>query len=183
MISHSPCEKGCFQYQSLTMYKGSFQWSRKFSMIKEVFNDQGSFQWSVTHRVKKDVFYDQSLTIIYKGSLLWSVTHHVQRKFSMISHSPWQRKFSLISHSSCKFNESVTYQYHVKRKFSMISHSPCTKEERAGRRVSHKQTFLCSLDCPAVAISELEPTNWKSEVVRLWHCRDCERIYHIYLHL
>ena len=48
---------------------------------------------------------------------------------------------------------------------------PCTQALRGGSNVSHILMFLLSLECPAAAIRLDDPTNTKSLVVLLWHCK------------
>ena len=55
----------------------------------------------------------------------------------------------------------------VERVKGVMYNSPCTQAARGGRSVSHKQTFLLSEECPAVAIRLEDPTNPKSLAVLL----------------
>lgn len=47
----------------------------------------------------------------------------------------------------------------------------CTRLLAGVTRVSHRHTFLLSVERPAVAMRDEEPTKTKSLAVLLWHCR------------
>lgn len=121
-----------------------------------------TFMFPSAEPVTKTSSEESMASALMAESCAWNVWSSCLWRMSKIQTNPFRPPVMISCCLGAYWRTVAPFSWHW---------NACIIELLGETRVSHKQTFLPSLDCPAVAIRLEDVMKEKSQQLLLWHCQ------------